>query len=163
MYYKWNAKDVEILLKEYIENKLPVREIHNKHLKHISTRQITKKILRLKISREIDPDEWTETEIKILTEKYHNIEKINDMISFLPKRTLGSIQRKASLMGLKRDNKVRRKSLFKNNLINLLDGSLESFYWMGFIFADGSIDKNGELAVEISKKDIKHLQKWSSF
>jgi hypothetical protein len=36
----------------------------------------------------------------------------------------------------------------------------ESFYWAGFIAADGSIRKDGGLDIQLSIKDIKHLEKF---
>ena len=148
MYYKWKPTEVDILIDKYINENLPIREINKNYLPHISPRQIVKKLLRLKVSRDINPDNWTKEELGILKEKYSTIENIEDLLMFLPKRTAKSINRKVCLMGLKRDNKVRRRTTYKNNLKNLLNKSLESFYWIGFIFADGSIDACGELAVE---------------
>ena len=41
----------------------------------------------------------------------------------------------------------------------LLDGTNESFYWIGFIFADGTISNNNRLTITISRKDKCHLEK----
>lgn len=41
----------------------------------------------------------------------------------------------------------------------LLDESNESFYWIGFILADGSINKGVRLTITLSRKDKTHLEK----
>lgn len=46
----------------------------------------------------------------------------------------------------------------KNNIDFLMQESLESYYWLGFIFADGHIS-NGRLIIGLSKQDSNHLQK----
>lgn len=51
----------------------------------------------------------------------------------------------------------------KNQLVKLLDGSLESFYWLGFLFADGSFVKDERISLCISSKDINHLYKYCDF
>jgi len=51
----------------------------------------------------------------------------------------------------------------KHNLEKLLDGSLESCYWVGFLLADGWLSVNGELSLELSYKDSTHLDSFSSF
>jgi len=43
----------------------------------------------------------------------------------------------------------------------LLDNSNESFYWIGFILADGSINNNVRLSITLSRKDKAHLEKLS--
>ena len=46
---------------------------------------------------------------------------------------------------------------------NLLQESYESYYWLGFIFADGHISKNNRLKVCLNNLDEEHLQKLSKF
>ena len=60
-----------------------------------------------------------------------------------------SITEWARKQGLKRKIEVKRRG----NLEPLLSGTLESFYWLGFIAADGYIGKNGHLMVSQSIKD----------
>lgn len=43
----------------------------------------------------------------------------------------------------------------------LLDEDNESFYWIGFLLADGSIDKNQRLKLVLSHKDKSHLELFS--
>lgn len=51
----------------------------------------------------------------------------------------------------------------QNKLSKLLDGSLESFYWLGFLFADGHFTNLGRLTITLSSKDAAHLNKFNEF
>ena len=35
------------------------------------------------------------------------------------------------------------------SILKMLDSSIESFYWWGYIIADGSIDKNYNITINI--------------
>lgn len=50
----------------------------------------------------------------------------------------------------------------KNNAENLLNDSFESYYWLGFIMADGSVE-NTRIAISLSSKDKVHLLKLKKF
>lgn len=45
----------------------------------------------------------------------------------------------------------------------LLDGSNVSYYWLGFILADGHIENSTRLSVRLGLKDIDHLEKLSKY
>lgn len=49
----------------------------------------------------------------------------------------------------------------KGDVSFLLDESLESYYWIGFILADGHIS-NGRLTIGLSNKDRDHLEKFAN-
>lgn len=49
------------------------------------------------------------------------------------------------------------------NLEILLNNSLESYYWIGFILADGHISKNNRLRVTLAEKDKEHLSNLSKY
>jgi hypothetical protein len=51
----------------------------------------------------------------------------------------------------------------KTSLDSLLNETLESFYWIGFIMADGHLSKNNRLKLILSDKDKEHLEKFSKF
>jgi len=51
----------------------------------------------------------------------------------------------------------------KCELSNLISGKPESFYWLGFLLADGSFDKRGRIKISLAIKDIGHLQKLQTF
>lgn len=48
------------------------------------------------------------------------------------------------------------------NLAILLDDSLESYYWMGFLLADGSFN-SGKLTFSLKKSDTEHLRKFGNY
>lgn len=50
----------------------------------------------------------------------------------------------------------------ENNIDSLLNETLESFYWLGFIIADGSFYDN-TFELNISKKDTEHLELFKQF
>ena len=45
----------------------------------------------------------------------------------------------------------------------LLEDTHETFYWVGFILADGYITKNNRLKIRIAEKDLLHLKKFGIF
>lgn len=51
----------------------------------------------------------------------------------------------------------------ENNIKRLLSNELESFYWIGFIAADGHIEKNKRLSITLSIKDEEHLKKFYNY
>lgn len=56
--------------------------------------------------------------------------------------------------------KVRTKRVA--NLAVLLEDNLESYYWIGFLLADGSFNE-GKLTVSLKKSDLEHLKKFGTF
>lgn len=66
------------------------------------------------------------------------------------------IQKMAHLFNIKREFNESKKS-FK--LSKLLDDSNVSYYWIGFIIADGHISKYNNIQINLNKKDINHLNK----
>lgn len=48
-------------------------------------------------------------------------------------------------------------------ILKMLNGSIESFYWWGYIIADGSIDKNYNIALTCDIKDLEHLTKFATY
>lgn len=51
----------------------------------------------------------------------------------------------------------------QHKLQKLRDGSLESFYWLGFLFADGHFTDLGRITVGLSCVDSDHLGKFNEF
>ena len=101
---------------------------------------------------------WTCKEIIYLKENYTSETK--EIISKTLKREWSSIQAKASVLNLKRDNSV---SYSKNHLRKLLeDTSNDKFYWLGFLLADGHFSEK-TLSVEIANKDLEHLEKFKKY
>ena len=61
--------------------------------------------------------------------------------------------------GLKREVNMSRQG----DMSPLISGSLESFYWLGFIAADGYIYKNGHLMVSQAKKDKSNVDRLAKY
>jgi len=55
------------------------------------------------------------------------------------------------------------KHIKKCDLSALLEDNYLSYYWIGFILADGSISKKNELKISVSLKDENHLKKLQEF
>lgn len=51
----------------------------------------------------------------------------------------------------------------KNNVKILLNDKLESYYWIGFILADGHIENNKRIQITLSNKDKIHLEKFKNY
>jgi hypothetical protein len=115
------------------------------------------------IGQKTRAEDWTLKELQYLKHNYRKTE-IDLLSSKLKNRSLTSIRRKAFELGLKKDNSIYKHTIPKSNLNNLLQDSLEAFYWIGFLFADGCIDfKRNSISIKLSIKDQKHLQKYSTF
>lgn len=100
---------------------------------------------------------WTIEENEFLMRNYET--KNNTyLLDNLPNRTWESIKLKASSLKLKRyynDNRLASLDI-------LLNESNETYYWIGFIMADGNV-KNNRLRIRISSKDVKHLLKFKKY
>lgn len=93
-------------------------------------------------------------------------------IFLLENREKFSIKELASILGFKSRtsiiNRIKNLSIppkgnRKGDVSPLLEESLISFYWMGFILADGHFTKSNQLVVSLSLKDKDHLEKLSKF
>ena len=51
----------------------------------------------------------------------------------------------------------------QNKLSNLLDNSPESYYWLGFLLADGHFSDKNRVVLSISRKDRDHLKNLRTF
>lgn len=75
-------------------------------------------------------------------------------------RTVDSVLVRTSTLGIMRPKVPRSPA---GSLEKLLDESPEAAYWVGFIFADGSISENNRLKVTLKSADRGHLEKLASF
>lgn len=97
---------------------------------------------------------WTNDEVMLLKENYRL--PFDKVLQVLPHRSPLSIACKAFTLGLQKDY------VASNNLGVLLEDAPESYYWVGFLLADGCIHKK-DLSVTSTVKDIDHLQKFSDY
>lgn len=99
---------------------------------------------------------WSESEINFLKKHYSSESKKE--IQKTIKRSWKAIILKAGFLGLN-----RRNCISKNNLRKLSLETLESYYWIGFLFADGHFNKKGQLKLSLQKKDFDHLNKFANY
>lgn len=59
--------------------------------------------------------------------------------------------------------KMNYEKCNKNNVKILLNENLESYYWIGFILADGHIENNKRIQITLSNKDKIHLEKFKKY
>lgn len=74
-------------------------------------------------------------------------------------RTPSAIQNKARRLGLERISKYN----YNKNFFEIIDTE-EKAYWLGFIYADGYVNKSeygGELGIELQYSDNNHLKKFN--
>jgi len=101
---------------------------------------------------------YTESEVELLKNLWP-VATTQELLDSFPGRSqIGLIQKAASL-GLK--SLVPR--FRRGNLRPLLDGSIQSFYWLGFVLADGHITKTGQLTISVMEHDDQHLQAFASY
>lgn len=101
--------------------------------------------------------QWTAEEDEFMRFNYFSIQT-HEIAQSLG-RTIPSIIQRAIILNLKKSNAVYRST----ECIKLLDGSLQSLYWIGFIFADGHISQNNRLKITLSIKDLVHLEKFAKY
>lgn len=106
---------------------------------------------------------WSNKENLILKKYYSDIIGF-DKTGLLPNRTHNAINIQARKLGL---NKKLSAFHRYGNLQKLLDESLEAYYWIGFILADGSFNhETYRLAFQLANKDkiyVKNLAKFLEF
>jgi hypothetical protein len=101
---------------------------------------------------------WTKEEDNFLLENYENMNK-DSLLDKLNNRTWNAIKLRAEKFRIKRYNNSNRLT----NLKNLLIDNNETYYWIGFIMADGHIHNNNRLKITLSIKDTDHLNKFKNF
>ncbi|MED5121600.1 LAGLIDADG family homing endonuclease [Priestia megaterium] len=101
---------------------------------------------------------WTEEELCIL-KKYYSTPERKKVYELIPNRSIGSIRRMASSLGLsdKRRNYIKRD--FDREYFKKINTS-EKAYWLGFIYADGYVESS-LLGFRLKDKDLEHLNKFS--
>lgn len=98
---------------------------------------------------------YTLEEDNIILNNYNKIE-IDDLIKLLHNRNKQSIYNRAFKLNIK-------KETCKNTCKNLLLKTPESYYWLGFLIADGHFSKNNVLHINIIKNDLNHLINFCNF
>lgn len=97
---------------------------------------------------------WSKEEDEYLINNYSFSSKEKMVLDL--NRTWSSIQNRTRKLKIKRE-------ILNANSDKLIDGSNESYYWLGFIMADGHFNKNNQIQINLSVKDLEHLQKLALF
>jgi len=98
-------------------------------------------------------NKWSKEEDSLLI-KYWPKKSKQDILNIFNNRSYESIKTRASILGLKKIDNFKNH----NKLVKLLSESDESYYWIGFIMADGHISKK-TIKISLSIKDKDHLHK----
>jgi len=100
----------------------------------------------------------TEQQVQKLKEVWATASR-EEIGNLFPGRKYASLAQRARKLGLK---SLRHRNS-KGDLSPLLSETVEAYYWLGFILADGYLSKQNALSVCLSLKDIIHLQKLARF
>lgn len=99
--------------------------------------------------------EWSYEKINFLKENYKKY-SIRELTKLLGYKSRTSVKLKKNQLGLdKLTNRI-------GDLSPLLSETYQAYYWIGFIFADGHLSKEGRLSVT-SSYDKKHLKEFANF
>ena len=102
---------------------------------------------------------WSKKDDIILKKHYPKSSK-KDLMDSLPGRTWDAIKIRAGKFKIKREVNDNRNC----DLTPLLKDENISYYWIGFLLADGYFEKDrGRIILTISPKDHEHICKFSSF
>jgi hypothetical protein len=100
--------------------------------------------------------EWKPQEIEFLKENYQTSTQ-HYLTTNLQNRKWKSIRRQAFKLGLERISILR-----KADLSILLEETPTTYYWIGFLMADGSFSDR-RLHLGVARKDLNHLKKFLNF
>lgn len=151
-YNKWSDVDIKILKNKYLLDKKSLMNLFPNR----TWSSIQNQLSKLKLIRR--NRKWENEDIEYLKNNY-NLTNKNDMINHL-KRTWASISLKSISLNLNRNNDIYRYSSMKNLLID----NCESFYWIGFLLADGHFNNNiCRIRLTLSNIDVDHIIKFSKF
>ncbi len=100
---------------------------------------------------------WTETELNFLKENYNSQPK-DYLINHLRNRKWGAITKKAQILKLSNWERLNKLS----DISILLEETPASYYWMGFLMADGSFTDR-RIYIGTSQKDLSHLLKFKKY
>lgn len=104
-------------------------------------------------------EKWTNEECEKLINIHENFS--DGELAEIFNRSINAIQCKKRRLGLTKN--INKKDRGDQHFFDIID-TQEKAYWLGFIYADGYIiksSKNYELGIELSIKDINHLNKFN--
>ena len=100
---------------------------------------------------------WTDDEIEYLKQNYGLVER-DELVSSLRNRNYSAIVKKAKVLGVKHCKFACKKS----KLEILLEDNPITYYWIGFLMADGCFTDR-RIPLGVVTKDLEHLQRFLSY
>lgn len=100
---------------------------------------------------------WTNEEDELFKTMWNKHSKSDILLAF-PDRKYGSLKSHARFLNIKKDI----TTLSHNKLSILLNECNMSYYWLGFLMADGHFSKLMDIKLTISEKDIDHITKFAN-
>lgn len=102
-------------------------------------------------------NKWTQDEKEKLRNNYQL--RREELLALFPNRSASSVYQRATILGL---TKIHNEYCESNTSI-LLNESLETYYWLGFIMADGHISNSYRLSIGLAIKDCEHLNRFATY
>lgn len=94
---------------------------------------------------------WNNTEDELLKKGYLN-GGLKEAAALLPNRSLNSLKLRASRLGISKRTKLN------SDFFYIIDTESKA-YWLGFLYADGHVNKEGtQVAVNLKRDDKQHLE-----
>ena len=98
---------------------------------------------------------WSKEEMSYI-KRYGELSK-EDLIRLIPNRTWAKIRYKLWSVG------ISKEIHWHNKLYKLLEENPISYYWLGFLMADGHFSKKGWIYLSLANLDAPHVQKFSDY
>lgn len=156
MYVKWSEAEIDYLLNNYLS---ATKEEIEKNIPNRNWNAITQ-TARKRFGLSKRNKRWSKAEEEFLVQNYYNLDQESLLEYFsITNRSWDAIKLHARVLNLNRSADIYRES----KLSILLDNSLISNYWIGFILADGHISDNIRLHINLSKVDENHLKKFADY
>lgn len=150
----WSTQEDEFIL----ENKtLSIKSLASSLGRSVDSIKCRRKMLG--ITKQRIARLWTQDEESFLKENYINLTEssISEMMGI----SINDIKYKKFVMGLHKN--AKRVSYDSVNMGVLLNESNISYYWLGFILADGYLSPDNKFAMNLSIHDREHLEKFIKY
>lgn len=102
-------------------------------------------------------ENWSDQQIELLKNEWSYNPNVYDLF---PNKSKSNIQHKASNLGIKRIYRLPQPKY--GDLSCLLEETPISYYWLGFLLADGHFGEK-HIKLSLSYKDLDHLYKYKNF
>lgn len=156
----WTKADEEFLKNNYdYKNKDLLIKKFNRSWRAIVAKAFDLNVVFVKEKGNI----WSEQEIELI-KKYYNAKDLGKLQTLLPNRDRDGIWHQAKRLGLSINSDQGKYYKCQNEVENLLQDTVEAFYWIGFLLADGHIShKNNSVNFALHKNDIDRIEEYANF